>query len=81
MNTEIWDRLSQLTETRVNAEKAEKEWQTFLKSLVAKGEKGPFTKDGEERFIYPVKGGSLSLSKKRTGPGKKTKKEVVAKAE
>lgn len=74
MNTEIWDRLETLKTAREVAEKAETEWQTFLRSLVAKGEKGPFTNSlGEEKYLYSVKGGALALCAKRTGPGKKKK--------
>lgn len=80
MNTEIWTRLTALTETRALAAKAELDWQTFLKSLVANGEKGPFVNsEGADKWIYPVKGGSLCLTNKRSGPGKgkrKAKEEV-----
>lgn len=71
----MWERLEKLKAARSAVEAEETSWQEYLRGLVASGQKGPFTSpSGEEKYIYPVKGGSLVLSNKRTGPGKRKAK-------
>jgi len=67
-----WDRVEKLKAARVAVEAEEASWQTYLRGLVASGQKGPFTSpSGEEKYIYRVKGNGLVLANKRTGPGKR----------